>query len=66
MKTITCFICNEAIEVRPARGRRSGKPFLMLICRQSGKHFRGFITDQEYVAKVVAATGTGSGTGRPA
>ena len=36
-----------------ARGRKSGKPFVMLICSREGRHFRGFITDQTYVAELL-------------
>jgi len=49
-----CLVCREPLILRPARGRKSGKPSLMLICPLSGKHFRGFITDQAYVAEVFA------------
>lgn len=50
---IPCLVCGEPLSFRPATGRKSGKPFIMLICGTSGKHFRGFITDQSYVAGVM-------------
>ena len=50
---ISCLVCGETLSIRPATGRKSGKPFIMLICGTSGKHFRGFITDQSYVAGVM-------------
>ena len=50
---ISCLVCGETLSVRSATGRKSGKPFIMLICGTSGKHFRGFITDQSYVAGVM-------------
>jgi len=50
---ISCLVCGEPLSIRPATGRKSGKPFIMLICSTSGKHFRGFITDQSYVAGVM-------------
>lgn len=50
---ISCLVCGETLSIRPATGRKSGKPFIMLICGTSGKHFRGFITDQIYVAEVM-------------
>ena len=52
MNNINCPICGVEIEVRPARGRKSGKPSLMLICPVDGRHLRAFIADQEYVKKV--------------
>ena len=53
MNQITCLVCGNIVEVKPARGRKSGKPFVMLKCTKDGRHFRAFITDQEYVKKVV-------------
>ena len=46
---IPCLICGDPLTVRTARGRKSGKPFVMLVCGRDGRHFRGFITDQTYV-----------------
>ena len=40
--------------MRPAQGRKSGKPFLMLLCAVDGRHFRAFINDKAFVASVVA------------
>ena len=51
---IPCLICQEPLFLRSATGRKSGKPFLMLICPQDGRHFRAFINDQQYVASVLA------------
>ena len=51
---IPCLICGETLTVRMARGRKSGKPFIMLVCSHDGRHFRGFITDQNYVAELLA------------
>lgn len=44
-----CLICDQPLSLRLARGRKSGKPFVMLICAHDGRHFRGFITHQPYV-----------------
>ena len=55
-KTVTpilYLVCQEPLSVRPTRGRKSGKPSLMLICPSDGRHFRGFITDQSYVSGVL-------------
>ena len=50
---IPCLVCKEPLRVRLARGRKSGKPFVMMICPEDGRHFRAFINDQEYVSKVL-------------
>ncbi len=71
MKTIHCPICSESITVRPAKGRKSNKAFIMLVCPKDGRHFRGFITDQKFVQKVLdeqsssKATGTEGGSTPP-
>jgi hypothetical protein len=54
---IPCIICGSGLTLRTARGRKSGKPFLMLLCLQDGRHFRGFINDQVYVKQVLARLG---------
>jgi hypothetical protein len=51
---VPCLICATPLSLRLARGRKSGKPFLMLICPVDGRHFRGFITHRDYVAGVLA------------
>lgn len=52
-EAIPCPVCGEALVVRLARGRKSGKPFLMLVCPKDGRHFRGFINDRAYVSQVL-------------
>ena len=47
-----CPVCGLGLSLRPAVGRKSGKPFIMLKCPKDGRHFRAFITDREYVAAV--------------
>jgi hypothetical protein len=51
---IPCLICQQPLTLRLAKGRKSGKCFLMLVCPQDGRHFRGFINDQTYVRQVLA------------
>ena len=64
MKTINCPICANPLSVRIARGRKSNKEFIMLKCEKDGRHFRGFITDQTYIGKVLHdRTLGGRGTG---
>ena len=41
-QSIPCLICGDSLTVRLARGRKSGKPFIMLICGRDGRHFRYF------------------------
>jgi hypothetical protein len=52
--SVPCLICGTPLTLRLAQGRKSGKSFLMLICPQDGRHFRGFINDQSYVKGVLA------------
>ena len=63
MKSIKCLVCKGELTVSAAHGRKSNKPFVMLKCSQDGRHFRVFITDQEYVKKVMAAVENQSGSG---
>jgi hypothetical protein len=51
--TPRCPICNESLLIRLARGRKSGKAFVMLVCAIDGRHFRGFINHQSYVKQVI-------------
>ena len=53
-QAIPCLICGEPLVVRLAKGRRSHKPFVMLLCARDGRHFRAFINDQAYVHQVLA------------
>ena len=62
MNNINCPICSNPLSVRIATGRKSKKPFIMLKCDIDGRHFRGFITDQNYVKKVLSEKNPG-GTG---
>ncbi len=50
---VACVVCGVGLTIRSARGRKSGKPFVMLICSKDGRHFRAFITDQAYVKSVL-------------
>ena len=51
---IPCLVCRKPLAFRLARGRKSGKPSIMLICPTDGRHFRGFISDRAYVGQVLA------------
>ena len=49
-----CPVCRQPLALRIARGRKSGKTFLMLLCAQDARHFRGFINDRTYVDGVLS------------
>ena len=51
---IPCLVCGEQLTIRLAKGRKSQKTFLMLVCSQDGRHFRGFINDRAFVDGVLA------------
>ena len=42
-----------ALKVKLARGRKSGKPFVMLACPEDGRHIRAFIADRTYVENLI-------------
>ena len=52
-QAIPCPVCQRDLEIRNATGRKSGKPFLMFICPEDGRHFRGFINDQSFMQQVL-------------
>jgi hypothetical protein len=39
-----CPVCGEVL-LRLARGRKSGQPFVMLLCGRHRRQFRGFSND---------------------
>ena len=75
MIEVKCPICAEPLRFSIATSRRSKrkKAFVMLVCPTDGRHFRGFISDQEWVGRLMedavdtklASTGMGGGTGIP-
>jgi len=50
---IPCPVCQLPLTVRLARGRKSRKSFIHLVCPRDGCHFRAFINDQQYVRGVL-------------
>ena len=48
-----CHLCQVSLSVRLARGRKSGKPFVMLVCPSDGRHMRTFVADATYVSGVI-------------
>ena len=57
MNQVPCPVCSEPLTVRIARGRKSGKPFIMLVCPSDGRHLRGFISDKGFVDSVIEKAG---------
>ncbi len=53
MTEIKCPVCATPLTARIARGRKSGKPFVMLVCPGDGRHLRAFITHKDYVRGVL-------------
>ncbi len=62
---IPCLVCHGPLSLRLARGRKSGKPSIMLICPSDGRHFRGFISDRSYADAEGCTGGQGIGFGSP-
>jgi hypothetical protein len=52
-ETPRCPVCSQSLTVRLAEGRKSGKPFVMLVCPQDGRHIRAFISDRGFVGSVI-------------
>ena len=48
-----CIICSTHLSLKLAKGRKSGKPFVMLACSQDGRHFRAFISHRPYVQQIL-------------
>ena len=48
-----CLICGDPLIIRPSRSRKTGKPSIMIVCPNDGRHFRGWITYQPYVKEVM-------------
>jgi hypothetical protein len=51
---VPCIVCGSNLTLRTARGRKSGKVFLMLLCGSDPRHFRGFVNDRNFVDSVLA------------
>jgi predicted RNA-binding Zn-ribbon protein involved in translation (DUF1610 family) len=52
-QSLQCPVCGDPMAFQIARGRKSGKPFLMVKCLRDGRHFRGFVGDKEYVTRLL-------------
>ena len=54
MNAITCLVCEGPIDIRFATTRKSQKPCINMRCQRDGRHFRAFITDQDFVERMMA------------
>lgn len=52
-QSLQCPVCGDPLSFQIARGRKSGKPFLMVKCLRDGRHFRGFVGDRDYVKRLL-------------
>ena len=66
MNEIRCPVCATPLAVRLAKGRKSGKPFVMLVCPVDGRHLRGFISDKGFVSGVIEKAGIQAAEGQAA
>ena len=60
-KSLVCPVCTGPLSVRLARGRKSGKPFILLVCPVDGRHLRAFVSDRGYLDRVMGAGAAGRG-----
>ncbi len=63
--SLPCLVCHQPLTVKLARGRKSGKLFVMLRCPDDGRHFRAFISHQPYVQEVLDLLEARPHDGRP-
>jgi hypothetical protein len=52
-QSLKCPVCGDPLTFQIARGRKSGKVFLMLKCLRDGRHFRGFINHRPLVEELI-------------
>ena len=50
---LRCHLCGRQLQAQLVHGRKSRKPFVMLVCPADGRHMRTFVGDAGYVGKVV-------------
>ena len=65
MNTAPCPVCSAPLTARLAKGRKSGKPFLMLVCPNDGRHIRAFVSDRDFVNSVIEKAGIQAYEGHP-
>lgn len=57
---IPCPLCREPLAMFVTTSKR-GRHAIGLVCRQSGKHLRGFINDDAFVAATIAKIAEAAG-----
>ena len=57
---MACIVCGVPLSVRLTQGRKSGKTHIMFLCPISGMHFRGFVSDRNYISEVFKQLEDGS------
>jgi len=57
---IPCPLCQEPLAMYVTTSRR-GRHAIGLVCRRDGRHLRGFINDQEFVAATIAKIAEAAG-----
>ena len=57
MTEVGCPICGVTLKLTIAKSRKSKTPrtFLMLACPKDGRHFRGFMSDRDFVQRTLDA-----------
>ena len=65
LKKLPCPVCSETLSVRLATGRKSGKPFVMLVCPIDGRHIRAFVSDRDFVSSVIEKAGIREPVSKP-
>ena len=63
MNTITCPVCHGPVDIKFITTRKS-KPGIHLLCRKSGSHYRVFINDQDFIARMQDEAEVGRAVGR--
>ena len=59
MNSITCLVCGGPIDIKIGETRKSQKPCINMRCERDGRHFRAFITDREFVEKMMSEAAAG-------
>ncbi|MBN4064108.1 hypothetical protein JYU04_00050 [Dehalococcoides mccartyi] len=58
----TCPVCQGALEVTLATGRKSRKRSLSMVCLADARHYRGFIHDKTFVESAFSHHGDPQGS----
>lgn len=53
MRDMSCPVCQSKVSLEPKRHPKRDEPYLMMVCVKSGSHFRAFINDQGFIARMI-------------